>query len=203
MSRATARTGASRDELEAVAAEHRHLLEEHGRAGANGRVRRHMEARLHELEARLAQLLEEWAPGEELQRAWHAHLYEGTPAPAQPTAASPLVFRGAAESGSTVEIRERADADYDVVVDGTPVERIDAKLDFSGTGTPHDFELDGLVFRETFSASEPALEALDEFVAERTPQPPWRFAPELKADGLIDDHFGLTPRGRRALSRGS
>ena len=201
MSRATVPAGASRDELEAVVAEYRHLLEEHRRAGADGTVRRHMAARLHDLETRFGQLLDEWAPGEELQSAWHAHLHEGAAAPAHPASARPLVFRGAAETGSLVEIRGHADGDCDVIVDGTPVERIEAELDFSGTRTPHDFELDGLVFRETFTASEPALEALGEFVAERAPQPPWRFAPELKGDGLIDSHFGLTPRGHRALAR--
>lgn len=62
-----------------------------------------------------------------------------------------------------------------------PVERIEAALDVSGTRTPHEFELDGLVFRETFAASMPALEALRDFVAEEAPEPPWRFAPELRA----------------------
>lgn len=201
MSGVTARPGAPRDELEPIVAEHRHLLEERRRAGAGGRVRRHLEARLHDLEARFGQLLDEWAPGEDLHRAWHAHLHEGAPAPAQPTPARPLVFRGAAETGSLVEIRERAGGDYDVAVDGTPVERIAADLDFSGTGSPHEFELDGLDFRETFSASVPAVQALRDFVAELAPEPPWRFASELKADGLIDGDFGLTPRGRRALAR--
>lgn len=200
MSGATTHMGASRDELEAIVAEHRHLLEEHRRAHADGRVRRHMETRLHELEARFGQLLDEWVPGEELRRAWRAHLHQGAPAPTEPAPARPLVFRGAAESGSLVEVRERPDGDYDVTVDGTPVERIEAALDFSGTGAPHVFELDGLAFRETFSASEPALEALRDFVAEQAPEPPWRFAPELRADGLIDGYFGLTPRGRRALA---
>ena len=201
MSRAALAAGTTRDELEAIVAEHRHLLEEHRRAHADGRVRRHMEARLHELEARFDQLLDEWAPDANLQRAWHAHLHEGAAAPQQPAARSPLVFRGVAESGSRVEIRERPDGDYDVVVDGTPLERIEAQLDFSGTAAPHSFQLDGVSFRETFAASAAALEALRDFVSEEVPEPPWPFAPELKADGLIDGHFGLTARGRRALTR--
>lgn len=109
---------------------------------------------------------------------------------------------GRAETGSVVEIRERTDGDCDVEVDGAVVERVEAKLDFSGREAPRAFVLDGLVFQETSPASEPALEALDEFVAERAQRPPWRFAVELGADGLIDGHFGLTPRDQRALRQG-
>ena len=194
---------ASRDELEALVAEYHHLLEEHRRASAEGRVRRHMEARLHELGLRFDRLVAEWAPDEDLQAAWRTHLHKGAPAPAEPAPARPLVFRGAAETGSVVEIRDRPDGDYDVAVDGTLVERVEAELDFSGSEAPHVFSLDGVVFRETFSASGAALEALAEFVAERAPQPPWPFAAELRADGLIDRNFGLTPRGRRALAQSS
>jgi hypothetical protein len=183
--------------------EYRHLLAEHRRAHADGRVRRHMETRLHQLALRFEELLDEAGPGEELQDAWRAHLHRGRPAPAQPAPERPLIFRGVAETGSVVEIRERADGDFDVAVDGTLVERVKADLDFSDKEIPHVFSLDGLVFRETFSASGPALEALDEFVAGRTRQPPWRFASELRTDGLIDGHFSLTPRGHRALQKGS
>jgi hypothetical protein len=189
----------SRDELEAIVGEFRHLREEHGRAGAEGTVRRHMEARMHELEQRFEQFLDEWAFDDDLREAWGVHLHRGAAAPALPAATRPLVFRGRAETGSLVEISKRTDGDYDVEVDGAVVERVEAELDFSGREAPRTFVLDGLVFQETFSASEPALEALDEFVAERAPHPPWRFAIELRADGLIDGHFGLTSRGHRAL----
>ncbi len=191
----------SRDELEAIVSEHRHLLEEHRRAHADGTVRRHMEARLHELEQRFDQLLDEWAPDEELREAWAAHLRHGAPAPALPAPARPLVFRGRAETGSVVEIRKRTDGDYDVEVDGAVVERAQLELDFAGTEAPRIFMLDELGFQETFSASAPALEALAEFVAERSPAPPWGFAVELRADGLVDRHFSLSPRGHRALSQ--
>jgi hypothetical protein len=200
VSRAATSAGVSRDELEAIVAEHRHVLEEHRRAHVESRVRRHMETRLHRLEARFDQLLDEWALSEELRRGWRAHLHEGAPAPPQPALARPLLFRGAAESGSVVEIRERPDGDYDVVVDGTLVERIEAQLDFAGLG-PHDFELNGVVFREVFASVTPAIEALRDFVSEEVLEPPWAFASQLKAEGLIDAHFGLTARGRRALAR--
>ena len=190
----------SRDELEALVGEYRHLLQEHRRAGAESRVRRHLDTRLHELELRFAQLLDKRAPDEELRTAWQAHLHHGAPEPAQPAAKRPLVFRGRAQTNSVVEVRERADGDYDVVVDGHLVERVEGAGDFLGTAAACTFTLDGLVFREVFSVSEPALEALGEFVAEHEPHPPWRFAAELAADGLINRDFGLTPRGHRALA---
>jgi hypothetical protein len=44
------------------------------------------------------------------------------------------------------------------------------------------------------------LEALPlaEFL-DRGESPPWEYASELLAGGLINVHFALTPRGRRAL----
>lgn len=199
--RAERRSPVSRDELESIVREYRHLREEHRRAGAESRVRRRMESRLHELELRFEKLLDEWAPDEELQVAWRAHLHQDAPEPAQPVATRRLVLRGVAETGSVVEIRARADGDYDVELDGHVLERVLEQRDLfpakEGAGT---FTVDGMVFHEAFSASAPALEALAEFVAEREPHPPWSYAAELAADGLIDMDFGLTPRGHRALA---
>jgi hypothetical protein len=80
--------------LEAVVDGHCHLLEEHQRAHADGRVRRHMETRLLELELRFDELLDEGGPAEELQDAWRAHLHRGRPAPARPAPERQLVFCG-------------------------------------------------------------------------------------------------------------
>lgn len=190
-----------RAELEAIVAEYRHLRENQRRSRSEGRLRRRAEKRLHELELGFERLLDEWVPGGGLRDAWRLHLHRAGPAPAEPVARGALVFRGAADTGSVAEVRERPDGDCDVVVDGVLCERVEADLDFSATRAPHPFRLDRLVFRETFGASAEALAALGEFVAERAPHPPWRFAPELRADGLIDAHFGLTARGHRALRR--
>ena len=67
---------------------------------------------------------------------------------------------------------------------------------------PSTLHVDGFEFRETFSASPDALQALDAFLADGG-SPPWEHATELLADGLIDTHFDLTPRGRRALATAS
>jgi len=190
----------SRDELEVIVREFRHLLEEHRRAGHESSVRRHMESRLHELELRFGQLLDEWAPDGEVRAAWQAHFHAEAPEPSLPAASRRLVFRGVAETGSVVEIRARADGDYDVDLDGHVVERLLGEGEADAFGKEVGaFTLDGRVFLETFAASRPALEALGEFVAEREPHPPWPFAAELAADGLIDRDFGLTRRGHRAL----
>jgi hypothetical protein len=130
---------ASRDELEAIVAEYHHLREEHRRSRAGGRVRRHADARLRELQLRFERPLNEWAPRDELRAAWRALLHRSGPEPAEPAPAMPLVFRGAADSGSVVEVRERPDGDCDVAVDGVLVERVEADADFSDTEASHAF----------------------------------------------------------------
>jgi len=190
----------ARDELEAIVGEVHHVREEHRRAHLQGRVRRKLGERLLELEHDFERLLAEWVPGDETRAEWRAHLYESGSEPREPEPKAPLVFRGRSGAGSVAEVRETPEGAHTVEVDGCPIERIDAELDFSGTLAPHTFALDSLLFRETFAASQPAFAALRAFVAEREPRPPWRHAAELAADGLIDRHFGLTPRGRRALA---
>ena len=53
---------------------------------------------------------------------------------------------------------------------------------------------------EIFDASPEALAALDAYRRDGG-EPSWQYASELLADGLIDVHFELTPRGRRALAQ--
>ena len=191
----------SREELDVLAREYHHLLEEHRRARPESRVRRHMEKSLRELESRLEHVLAEWVSDEELRSEWRAHLYGDAPEPSRPAAERPLVFRGRADTGSVVEVRGRTNGDCDVELDGHRVERLEELRDLPGEEAPERFTFDGLVFQEVFSVSELALAALADFVAEREPHPPWRFAAQLMADGLIDRNFGLTHRGRRALGR--
>ena len=62
------------------------------------------------------------------------------------------------------------------------------------------FRWDGKEIAETFNASEEALTALARLRYDPDSSPPWEYASELLADGLIDVHFDLTPRGKRALA---
>lgn len=61
-------------------------------------------------------------------------------------------------------------------------------------------KVEGRVYHELSAVSESAREALADFVAEREADPPWPFARELAADGLVDRNFGLTSRVRPALA---
>jgi hypothetical protein len=44
------------------------------------------------------------------------------------------------------------------------------------------------------------LDALADFLGSIDASPPWTHASELLTDGLIEVHFDLPPRGRRALA---
>ena len=108
----------------------------------------------------------------------------------------------ASDAGSEVEIRWRGDDELTVEIDGSLIERIAAAKDFSTTTPSFRFHLDGSEFAEIFAAPPEALDALAEF-AMGSASPPWEHAAELLADGLIDAHVALTPRGKRAVARPS
>jgi len=83
-----------------------------------------------------------------------------------------------------------------VEVDGSLIERVAADKDFAATEPVVTFRLNGQEFEELFNVSDEALQALADFLE----SPPWEYASELLADGLVDVHFALTPRGHRALA---
>ena len=60
--------------------------------------------------------------------------------------------------------------------------------------------LDRTWYDEVFETSPEALDTLAGFLDGDGP-PPWDNARELLADGLIDVHVAVTPRGRRALAQ--
>ena len=188
-----------REELEALVRHYHHLQNEHKRAPLESAMRRRIEERLLEVRRRFDRVLEEWVPEEELRCAWREHLHYRAPEPPGPPAIRPLVFRGVSEAGSIVEIRGQRGEDLEVRVDGTVSERIAGQKDFASTTPPLSFRLNGIEAHETFTASAEALDALADYVDDGKP-PPLDYAAELLADGLIDVHFALTPRGRRALA---
>jgi hypothetical protein len=189
-----------REELAALARYYHHLQVEHQNAHPESSVRRHLEDKLLRVRERFDRALEEWVPEEEVRKAWRAYLDHHGPEPDGPPAIQPVVFRGRSEvTGSIVEIRATAD-DVRVEVDGALVERVAAEKDFAGREPVVSFRLNDNEFEEIFEASPEALQALAEFL-ERGESPPWECASELLADGLIDVHFALTPRGHRALAR--
>ena len=90
--------------------------------------------------------------------------------------------------------------ELEVWIDGTLSERIAGEKDFSSVTPPLSFRLNSTEAHETFSASTEALDALSAFLHDDGSAPPWDYASELLSEGLIDVHFALTPRGRRALA---
>jgi hypothetical protein len=189
-----------REELEALAHEYHHLQNEHKRAAEGSSQRRKIEERLLDVRERFDRVLEEWVPDEELRRAWSDYLQYDAPAPDGPPAIRPLVFYGVTEAGSVVEVRGRKEEELEVWVDGALFERIDADKDLLGVTSPAVLRFDGFEAEERFTASPDAIEALADFLDDGKP-PPWDHASELLADGLIDIHFAVTPRGRRALAQ--
>jgi glutamine synthetase adenylyltransferase len=189
-----------REELDALVHHYYHLRNEHERADPESSTRRRLEDRLLEVREQFDRLLEEWVPDPELQEAWREYLRNRRPEPSDPHAIRPLVFQGRSEvAGSVVEIRRKGD-ELQVEVDGSLLERVAADKDLSVTTPALRFRVNGTEFDETFSASPEALRALADFL-DQGGSPPWEYASELLADGLIDVHFDLTPRGRRALAR--
>jgi hypothetical protein len=188
-----------REELEALVRYYHHLQNEHKRAPLESAMRRRIERSLLEVRRRFDRVLEEWVPEERLRHPWREHLHYRAPEPPGPPAIRPLVFRGVSEAGSVVEIRGTKGEELEVRVDGALTERIAGEKDFASATPPLSFRLNDTEAHETFTASAEALDALADYVDDGKP-PPWDFAAELLADGLIDVHFALTPRGRRALA---
>jgi len=186
--------------LEALARRYHHLQNEHQRAAPESGTRRRIEERLLDVRDRFERLLAEWVPDVELRDAWHEYLNYRRPEPSGPPAIRPLVFRGVSDAGAVVEVRGQKGEELEVEIDGSLVARIAAEKDFATTGPRDSFRFDRFSFHEMFDASADALQALADFVAEGG-SPPWEHAVELLSDGLIDTHFALTPRGRRALAR--
>jgi hypothetical protein len=188
----------SRDELWAIAHEHHHVQE--ALAGTtSASVRRKLQARFAALQERFERELQEAVPDEQVRRAWRQHVSHGAPAPDEPRPLSPLVFRGRSEVGSEVVVREGSDGELVIEVDGAIYDRrpgLDLILDAHGAL----LRVGALPpFRETFNLPTEAREGLAAWLARPGSEPPWRWARELIAEGLVDRVFALTPRGRRAL----
>jgi hypothetical protein len=189
-----------REELDALVHRYYHLRNEHERSQPESAMRRRLEDELLEVRERFERLLEEWVSDPELQEAWREHIRNRAPVPPEPPAIRPLVFQGRSDvSGSTVDVRRKGD-ELQVEVDGTLLERVAAEKDLSVPTPALRFRLNGTEFEETFNASPEAVRALADSL-DQGGSPPWDYAAELLADGLIDVHFDVTPRGRRALAR--
>jgi hypothetical protein len=188
-----------REELAALVHHYQHLHNELEREKPEGSTRRELEGKLLEVRERFDSILEEWVPDEDLREQWREYIHNRRPEPDGPAGIEPLVFQGVTDAGSVLQVRGQAD-EYQVWVDGSLQERIAARKDLSVDKPVLHFRWDGKEIAETFNASAEALTALAEYRDDSDSSPPWEYASELLADGLIDIHFDLTPRGKRATA---
>ncbi len=188
----------SRDELESLVAEYRHLDEEHRRARPGSRVRRHLQARREGVASRFERLLVETVVDEDERASWRRHRHGREAEPPKPEAVRTPLFRGRSDADSTLVIFEGADGSLSAVVDGTLAERLAGADELAGTHPGLTFRLGATSFRETFASPREARDALVE-ASETGTSPTLAHARALQLDGLIDRNLSLTPRGRRAL----
>jgi hypothetical protein len=188
------------EELAALVHYYQHLHNEVEHEKPEGSTRRELEDKLLGVRERFDRLLEEWVPDEDLREQWREYIHGRRPEPDEPAGIEPLAFQGVNDAGSIVQIRGGQADEYGVWVDGKLQERIAARKDLSVDKPVLHFRWDGKEISETFNTSEDALRALAAFRADPDSQPPWDYASELLADGLIDVHFDLTPRGKRVTA---
>lgn len=188
------------EELDALARHYHHLQVEHQSARPESSVRRRIEAKLLDVRERFDRVLEEWVPDEELRAEWRAYLDHHAPLPQEPGVIDPRVFLGRSEISATViDVRRGPDA-HEIWADGVLTDRVDADKDFAVTTPGLRYRWNDDDYDEIFAASEEGLRLLAEFLGTSDGSPPWDHASELLADGLIDVHFDLAPRGHRALA---
>jgi hypothetical protein len=188
-----------REELAALVHHYQHLHNDLVHEKPEGSTHRELEDKLLDVRERFDRLLDEWVPDEELREQWREYIHGRQPEPDEPAGIEPIAFQGVDDAGSVVQVRGQAD-EYQVWVDGSLQDRIAARKDLSVDTPVLHFRWDGREIAETFNASEDALNALAAYRGEQNASPPWEYASELLADGLIDVHFDLTPRGKRAIA---
>jgi len=188
-----------REELAALVHHYQHLHNDLEREKPEGSTWRELEQKLLDTRERFDRLLEEWVPDDEVREQWREYIHNRCPVPDEPAGIEPLVYQGVTDAGSLLQVRGQAD-EYQVWVDGSLQERIAARKDLSVDRPYLHFRWDGKEIAETFNTSEDALTALARYRYDPELSPPWEYASELLADGLIDVHFDLTPRGKRAIA---
>jgi hypothetical protein len=193
--------GAERVVLAHLVGEYRRMHGEHGHLEAGApRPRRHLETEMAALAAAFERLLGEWIRSGEDQDEWRAALHSHAAIPGGITVpASRLIFRGRTAQSVDVDVRERADGEIEIDLDGKPSERLVDRLHLS-VDADGWAQIADVHARETFDLPIPAERELRRWMR-RGGTPPWEYAPSLLAEGIVDDHFAITPRGRRAAER--
>ena len=183
-------------QLEQIAWEFRHVRHSHQHEGRNGTWRRNMGGRLDDLEDRFNTLLQRWICDDTAREGWRQHLHRGEAHPDDDLVTQPPLFVGVSSTPAEIRLYPRAGGGYDVFIDGARADRAPSALTFPASGQLRMLDQS---WEEISLAPEPALRALREYCAAGSGEPPWQYARELYANGLIDVNFGLTPRGRRLV----
>jgi hypothetical protein len=184
------------DLLHRIVEEYRHVQGEHERQSEGSSLRRRRQAELKGLESQFESILARWFPDEALRHQWREHLFRGGPEP-KPKRELPPLFKGRSETGSVLTVRPNDANEWEYVVDGTLEAHHPPGWRYGG---PAQVELLGQHFEEVLDVPHEALEALRRHVSSPSDEPPWEWAAALFEDGLVDIHFSLTDRGRRAVA---
>ena len=190
-----------RDQLIELATQYNHFREERRRPGVDDTVRRQLLHRMEPLERKFTNLVERWVLDDDLRRAWHGYFYHAGPLPRGPAIERPPLYVGRTESGARVVIRPDTDAQIEILVDDDVQGRIPAR-NATIARVPQS-AMSRFVpehVTEVFEAREEACGWLEEWGTEGRGEPRWDYALELYADGLIDENFSVTERGRRMLA---
>jgi hypothetical protein len=187
------------DVLRQLAHRYHHYKQENKQKGpVSTRNRRHTRT-MRELEQSFDKAVERWILDPACRDAWREHFYHFGPAPEGPQLPPPPVFRGRDASGRSVEISPSPDGGYMLVLEGKPVRHVAASVRL-GDQRIHTLRAEGSAFEEVFDAPEEAKEALAAYAAAPGRGTPWQHLSELYSDGVVDQNFGLTTRGRRLIA---
>ncbi len=187
------------DVLRQLAHRYHHYKQENKQKGpVSSRNRRHTRD-MRELEQAFDKAVERWLPDPVERDAWREHFYHFGPVPPGPQLAPPPVFRGRDDNGRIMELAPAPDGGYTLVVEGKPVRGVAGALQL-GEQFIRTVIAEGASFAEVFDAPETAKEALAAYVAAPDIGTPWEHLSDLYSDGVVDENFGLTPRGRRLIA---
>lgn len=186
------------DVLRQLAHRYHHFKQENKQKGPLGTRNRRHTRDMRELEQAFDTAVERWLP-EAARDAWREHFYHFGPVPPGPQLAPPPVFRGRDENGRAMALAPAPDGGYMLVVEGKPVRRVAASVQL-GDQRIHAVKAEGIAFAEVFEAPDAAQDALAAYVAAPDIGTPWEHLSDLYSDGVVDENFGLTARGRRLIA---
>ncbi|MDP2313206.1 MAG: hypothetical protein Q8P41_09900 [Pseudomonadota bacterium] len=177
-----------------------HERETHRRAAHQTHARAAAASRMRDIDATFERRVRAWTIDERLRQAWRNAFHHAAPPPLLPAPVPKLLFRGRSVAGAELTAMASARGDVDVFIDGNHVRRMPSLGLRTERGRTELALGPDLVFEERFAASHEALDALRRWVADPSGGPPIAYAVDLAADGLLDRHYELTARGRRAVA---